>query len=176
MTQRGADLAYGRTLPRLLPGAGLVDVEVDAFFPMTKPACTLLEQATIAQIRERLAAGAATNEEIDQHLANVTTDRRSRDLSDDLCLGSQANRKALQHQRWTQSTIKIPLRDPASDRDDADISPAATSRRDRHPLRSLPARSAKSWTSRHQSGPARRGLGTAPRGGRNYWSSLTAGH
>jgi hypothetical protein len=75
MTQRGADLAYGRTLPRLLRGAGLVDVEVDAFFPMPKPACTLLEQATIAQIRERLAVGAATDEEIDQHLANVTTDR-----------------------------------------------------------------------------------------------------
>jgi SAM-dependent methyltransferase len=72
MAQRGVDLAYGRTLPRLLRGAGLVDVEADAFFPMTGSACDLLEQATMAQIRERLvAAGLATNEEVDQHLDNV---------------------------------------------------------------------------------------------------------
>lgn len=45
MTQRGVDLAYGRTLPRLLRGAGLVDVKADGFFPMTNPASTQLEQA-----------------------------------------------------------------------------------------------------------------------------------
>ncbi|MBM0226678.1 hypothetical protein JNW87_15250, partial [Micromonospora sp. ATA51] len=44
MAQRGVDLSYGRTLPRLLRGAGLIDVEADAFFPMTGAACTLLEQ------------------------------------------------------------------------------------------------------------------------------------
>jgi SAM-dependent methyltransferase len=72
MTQRGVDLSYGRTLPRLLRGEGLVDVEADAFFPMTDAACTLLEQATVAQIRDRLvAAGLATNEEVDRHLDNV---------------------------------------------------------------------------------------------------------
>jgi hypothetical protein len=72
MAQRGVDLSYGRTLPRLLRGAGLVDVEADAFFPMTGPACNLLERTTVAQIRNRLvAAHLATNEEVDQHLDNV---------------------------------------------------------------------------------------------------------
>ncbi|SCL35216.1 Methyltransferase domain-containing protein [Micromonospora rhizosphaerae] len=72
MAQRGVDLSYGRALPRLLRGAGLVDVEADAFFPMTGAACTLLEQATVTQIRDRLvAAGLATNEEVDRHLDNV---------------------------------------------------------------------------------------------------------
>jgi len=72
MAQRGVDLSYGRRLPRLLRGAGLVDVAADAFFPMTGSACNLLEQATVAQIRDRLvAAHLATNEEVDEHLANV---------------------------------------------------------------------------------------------------------
>ncbi|MFG3691706.1 hypothetical protein [Micromonospora sp. NPDC047740] len=72
MAQRGVDLSYGRTLPRLLRDAGLVGVEADAYFPMTGAACTLLEQATVAQIRDRLvAAGLATNEEVDRHLDNV---------------------------------------------------------------------------------------------------------
>lgn len=76
LSQRGVDLAYGRTLPRLLRNAGLTDVEADAFFPMTGPACTLLEQATVAQIRDRLvAAGMSTDAEIDRHLANVATGR-----------------------------------------------------------------------------------------------------
>lgn len=72
MVQRGVDLSYGRTLPRLLRDAGLVSVEADAFFPMTGAACTLLEQATVAQVRDRLThAGLATDEEIDEHLDNV---------------------------------------------------------------------------------------------------------
>ncbi|WP_031524565.1 methyltransferase domain-containing protein [Streptomyces sp. NRRL F-5123] len=74
MAERGADLAYGRTLPRLLREAGLVDVRADAYFPVASPACTALEAATVRQIRGRLvAAGLATDEEIDRHLANVAT-------------------------------------------------------------------------------------------------------
>jgi SAM-dependent methyltransferase len=74
LAQRGADLAYGRTLPRLLRAAGLAEVQADAFFPITSPACTLLEQATVEQIRARLVtAGIATDAEIDEHLANVAT-------------------------------------------------------------------------------------------------------
>ncbi|MGW5634975.1 methyltransferase [Streptomyces sp. NPDC003832] len=69
---RGADLAYGRTLPRLLREAGLQRVEADAYFPVASTACATLESATIRQIRERLvAAGLATDEEIDRHLAHV---------------------------------------------------------------------------------------------------------
>jgi SAM-dependent methyltransferase len=70
--QRGVDLSYGRTLPRVLRDAGLVDVEADAFFPVTGSACNLLEQATVAQIRDGMvAAHLATNEEVDEHLDNV---------------------------------------------------------------------------------------------------------
>jgi SAM-dependent methyltransferase len=71
---RGADLAYGRKLPRLLRDAGLRGVEADAYFPVTSPACEALESATVRQIRDQLVtAGLATQEEIDQHLANVAT-------------------------------------------------------------------------------------------------------
>jgi len=76
MAQRGADLAYGRTLPRLLREAGLEEVQADAYFPITSPACTVLETATVQQIRDRLVgAGLATDEEIERHLANVATGR-----------------------------------------------------------------------------------------------------
>ncbi|MEU9442749.1 methyltransferase [Streptomyces sp. NPDC048304] len=72
LAERGADLSYGRKLPRLLREAGLSAVEAEAFFPVTSPACTALEAATVRQIRDRLvAAGLATDEEIDQHLADV---------------------------------------------------------------------------------------------------------
>ncbi|MGW3071726.1 MULTISPECIES: methyltransferase domain-containing protein [unclassified Kitasatospora] len=73
---RGADLAYGRTLPRALREAGLIDVQADAYFPITSPACAVLEDATVRQIRRLLVAeGLATDEEIDRHLANVAAGR-----------------------------------------------------------------------------------------------------
>jgi SAM-dependent methyltransferase len=76
MAARGADLAYGRTLPRVLREAGLDDVRADAYFPITSPACTVLEDATVRQIRPLLVEhGLATDEEIDRHLANVATGR-----------------------------------------------------------------------------------------------------
>ncbi|MFF1380604.1 class I SAM-dependent methyltransferase [Streptomyces sp. NPDC058308] len=76
MAARGADLAYGRTLPRLLREAGLDDVRADAYFPITSPACVVLEAATVRQIRPLLVAkGLATEEEIDRHLSNVLTGR-----------------------------------------------------------------------------------------------------
>ncbi|OIK23187.1 class I SAM-dependent methyltransferase [Streptomyces malaysiense] len=72
LAERGADLSYGRRLPRLLREAGLREVEADGFFPMTSSACVALEAATVRQIRGRLLdAGLATEEEIDRHLANV---------------------------------------------------------------------------------------------------------
>ncbi|MEU6014789.1 methyltransferase domain-containing protein [Streptomyces sp. NPDC047515] len=76
MAARGADLAYGRTLPRVLREAGLDEVQADAYFPITSPACAVLEDATVRQIRHRLVGeGLATDEEIDRHLANVATGR-----------------------------------------------------------------------------------------------------
>jgi hypothetical protein len=72
MLERGVDLAFGRSLPRLLRSAGLPGVTADAYFPVTGPACAALERATVLQIRDRLiAAGLATDSEIAEHLANV---------------------------------------------------------------------------------------------------------
>jgi SAM-dependent methyltransferase len=76
MAARGADLAYGRTLPRVLREAVLLDVRADAYFPITSPACAVLEDATVRQIRHHLTGqGLATDEEIDRHLANVAAGR-----------------------------------------------------------------------------------------------------
>jgi SAM-dependent methyltransferase len=74
LAERGADLSYGRRLPRLLREAGLNQVKADAHFPLTSPACTALEIATMRQIRDRLvSAGLATDEEVDRHLSNVAS-------------------------------------------------------------------------------------------------------
>ncbi|MFK0264446.1 methyltransferase domain-containing protein [Streptomyces angustmyceticus] len=76
LEQRGADLSYGRKLPRLLRAVGLVDVEADAYFPVTSPACAVLEAATVLQVRDKLIAeGLATDEEIERHLAAVASGR-----------------------------------------------------------------------------------------------------
>ena len=74
MAERGVDLAFGRTLPRLLRKAGLVEVQSDAYFPMGGPACDELERATIEQIRDQLIEhGLATPDEIERHLRAVAT-------------------------------------------------------------------------------------------------------
>ncbi|MEW1656638.1 methyltransferase domain-containing protein [Streptomyces sp. NPDC093707] len=76
LAERGAQLAFGRTLPRLLRTAGLVDVEADAYFPITSPIGSALEAATVRQIRERLIEGGlATAEEIEEHLTNIASGR-----------------------------------------------------------------------------------------------------
>jgi SAM-dependent methyltransferase len=76
MAGRGADLAYGRTLPRLLREAGLVQVGADAAFPVALPECADLETATITLIRDQLLThGVATEAEIERHLANVAAGR-----------------------------------------------------------------------------------------------------
>lgn len=76
LTERGADLAYGRRLPRLLRDAGLVDVRADAFSPIAAPACGVLEAATILQVRDRLIAGGhATTGELDRLLAAISEGR-----------------------------------------------------------------------------------------------------
>lgn len=69
---RGVDLSLGRSLPRRLRTAGLTEVAADAYFPITGPACRELERATVEQIRDQLiAAGLATDAEIERHLRNV---------------------------------------------------------------------------------------------------------
>jgi SAM-dependent methyltransferase len=74
LAQRGADLAYGRTLPRLLRESDLTDVNAEAYFPIAAPACAILEAATIQHVRDQLlAAELATPEEIETHLVNLTS-------------------------------------------------------------------------------------------------------
>ncbi|MBW5424787.1 methyltransferase domain-containing protein [Streptomyces sp. BG9H] len=71
---RGADLAYGRRLPRLLREAGLRNVESDAYFPLASPACAALETTTLQGLRQDLITeGLTTADEIDHHLSNVAT-------------------------------------------------------------------------------------------------------
>ncbi|MFC7277195.1 methyltransferase domain-containing protein [Paractinoplanes rhizophilus] len=70
LTRRGADLRFGRTLPRALRAAGLTEVGAAGFFPVGGPACDRLEAATIRHVRgELLAAGLADDAELDAHLA-----------------------------------------------------------------------------------------------------------
>lgn len=72
LAERGADLAYGRTLPRLLRGSGLADVRAEAYFPITARACAILEAASVRHVRSQLLeAGLATPEEIETHLENL---------------------------------------------------------------------------------------------------------
>jgi SAM-dependent methyltransferase len=72
LAQRGADLEFGRRLPRLLRRAGLVEVAADAFMPLALPAGAELEKANVNQVRAGLIAGGhATAEEIDAHLQAV---------------------------------------------------------------------------------------------------------
>jgi SAM-dependent methyltransferase len=72
LSDRGVDLAYGRSLPRRLREAGLTEVAADAAFPVSDPACNQLELATVALIRDELVQhGIVTEAEIDRHLAAV---------------------------------------------------------------------------------------------------------
>lgn len=72
LAERGADLGYGRTLPRLLRTAGLTGVASDCYFPVGGRLCEQLELATISQLRGRLIeAGLASEQQIERHLATV---------------------------------------------------------------------------------------------------------
>jgi SAM-dependent methyltransferase len=74
LDERGVDPAHGRRLPRLLRGAGLRGVEADVYFPIALPACAALESSTIQRLRTALVtAGLATDEDIDRHLANLSS-------------------------------------------------------------------------------------------------------
>jgi SAM-dependent methyltransferase len=72
LTRRGAELRFGRTLPRALREAGLVDVAAAGSFPVGGAACGRLEAATVRHVRgELLKAGLADDAEIDAHLAAI---------------------------------------------------------------------------------------------------------
>jgi SAM-dependent methyltransferase len=73
------DLGYGRTLPRLLRRAGLAQVAADAFFSLTSPPKSPVQQVqktTIEGARKILVnKGLVTAEEIEQHLADIAADK-----------------------------------------------------------------------------------------------------
>jgi hypothetical protein len=72
MTRRGADLRYGRTLPRTLREAGLADVAAAGSFPVGGAVIDRLEIASMRQVRaELVTAGLADDAEIDAHIASV---------------------------------------------------------------------------------------------------------
>lgn len=72
LAERGADLAFGRTLLTRLRSAGLVDVRAEAFSPYGGPALRALEVASIGHVREGLvAAGLATDRELDHLVAHL---------------------------------------------------------------------------------------------------------
>jgi SAM-dependent methyltransferase len=76
LAERGADLGYGRTLPRLLREAGLAEVGAACYFPVGGRLCDELEIATINQLRDRLIeAGLASEQQIERHLAAVAAGR-----------------------------------------------------------------------------------------------------
>ena len=72
MTQRGAELRYGRTLPRVMREAGLVDVAAAGNFPLGGTACNRLEIATMQHVRAELVAARLVDDvDIDAHVAAV---------------------------------------------------------------------------------------------------------
>jgi SAM-dependent methyltransferase len=76
LAARGADLAYGRKLPRLLREVGLTEVGAEGYFPITSPACVALEAATVRQIRDQLVDnGLATADEVARYLGDIEAGR-----------------------------------------------------------------------------------------------------
>ena len=72
----GLRQAYISQQLMLLRNAGLIEVQSEAFFPIGGPACSELERATVEQVHDALiAAGIATEAEIDLHLLNVASGR-----------------------------------------------------------------------------------------------------
>ena len=60
----------------MLRELGLTEIESEAHFPVTSPASSVLERATVEQTRAGLVAdGGVTEEELDRHLANLTAGR-----------------------------------------------------------------------------------------------------
>jgi len=74
MAGRGVELAFGRTLPRLLREAGLRDVRAEGSFPIGGAAAGLLELATVRMLApELIASGAASETDLAAHEDAVAT-------------------------------------------------------------------------------------------------------
>ncbi|MCI2285282.1 methyltransferase domain-containing protein [Colwellia sp. MSW7] len=72
LSDRGADISFGRKLPHLFRAAGIEDITAEGYFPVKMPECIQLEISTIQMIRDDLLNNdIASYEEIEQHLGNV---------------------------------------------------------------------------------------------------------
>lgn len=82
---RGADLSFGRTLPRLFREAGLTDIQAEGYFPLMSRIGRRLEAATIRHVQDDMVLhGLAEPEDIEEHLANLdAADRDDAELSDE---------------------------------------------------------------------------------------------
>jgi hypothetical protein len=70
---RSGQNTFGRTLPGLLRGAGLTDVQAEVRFRLGGPDTIRLQRTMIARRGGRMtAAGLVTQDEIDQHLADLS--------------------------------------------------------------------------------------------------------
>jgi SAM-dependent methyltransferase len=68
------DLSLGRTLPRRLREAGLTNVDAEVAFTLGGSAARHMQRSLVTRARPALiAAGSATAQEIDQHLADLDT-------------------------------------------------------------------------------------------------------
>ena len=76
LAERGVDLAFGRTLPRLLREAGLVQVQSDAYFPRWAEQRVELERARPSNRLVIVCShNLATEAEITEHLTSVAAGR-----------------------------------------------------------------------------------------------------
>ena len=77
LADRGVDLAFGRTVPRLLRSLGLVDVEAEAHFPVTSPVELPCSSGPPSSRPGAglVGAGLVTDDEVDRHLANLSSGR-----------------------------------------------------------------------------------------------------
>ncbi|MGH3388633.1 MAG: methyltransferase [Actinomadura sp.] len=72
----GRPQAYGRTLPRLLRAAGLVDVEADVHFSLASARLARYQHYMVEVRREYLLpSGLVTEEEFERHLADIEAGR-----------------------------------------------------------------------------------------------------
>ena len=68
LVERGADLKFGRKLPRLLRDAGLEDIRAEGFLPLGGPVMARLEAATTAMLADQLLdKGLVTRTELDAY-------------------------------------------------------------------------------------------------------------
>ena len=82
LASRRADLAFGRTLPGRLRAAGLVDVQAEVTMPLGGPGQAQFQRTVVERVREPMvAAGLATDAEIDRHLADLAEPAALLDLA-----------------------------------------------------------------------------------------------